>query len=182
MEYVEDRYGLHGLMAEFETPEELLDATRRSYAEGYREMDAYTPMPIDGLADALGMRRNGVPPIVLTCALLGAAFGFSLAYYITVISYPLNIGGRPLNSWPAYIPLTFETAVLCGALSAVIGMLFLNGMPQPYHPVFNVPRFETASRDRFFLCIEATDPQFDLEATQKFLQDLGSREVSQVEK
>ncbi len=182
MEYVEDRFGLHGVIAEFETPEELLEATRRTYAEGYRKMDAYTPHPIEGLAAALGMRRNGVPPIVLTFGLLGAAFGYGLCYYITAITYPINVGGRPLNSWPAYIPITFESAVLFGALSAVIGMLFLNGMPEPYHPVFNLPRFEFASRDRFFLCIEASDPKFDLEATQKFLRDLGSREVSQVEK
>lgn len=174
-------YGVYGLMAEFETPEDLVEAGRRTYAEGYRKMDAYAPMPVDGLADAIGFRRTWVPQVVFTFAMLGALGGFGLCYWISVIAYPFNVAGRPLNSWPAYIPITFECAILLGSLSAVIGMLALNGLPMPYHPVFNVPRFRFASRDRFFLCIESSDPKFDLEATRQFLVDLNPQGVTEVE-
>ena len=179
----EDRYGLYGLMAEFEDPESLLAATRRAYDEGYRKMDAYAPMPVEGLSDALGFRKTAVPLIVLIGGLSGASGGFGLLWWITTIAYPHNVGGRPMNSWPAYIPVTFECAVLLAALSAVIGMLALNGLPMPYHPVFNVERFRlTASRDRFFLCIEAEDPRFDATQTRSFLASLHPAEVSQVDK
>ena len=172
--------GLYGLMAEFETPEQLLDAAGRTYAKGYRKIDAYTPLPIDGLSAALGVRRTGVPAIVLTFGMLGALGGFALCYWISVITYPINVGGRPLNSWPAYIPITFECAILLGSLSAVIGMFALNGLPMPYHPVFNAPRFRLASRDRFFLCIEAADPLFDPDESRLFLMQLNPREVAEV--
>jgi hypothetical protein len=175
------REGVYGLMAEFATPEDLVEGTRRAYADGYRDMDAYTPFPVSGVADALGSRRTWVSPMVGTCALLGALGGFGLMYWITVIAYPVNVAGRPLNSWPAYIPITFECAVLLASLSAVIGMFAMNGLPQPYHPVFNVPRFGLASKNRFFLCIEAKDVRFRLDATRDFLQGLvGVQEVSEV--
>ena len=177
-----DRFGLYGLMAEFKTPEALVEATRRAYADGYRKMDAYTPMPVDGLPEALGSTWTWVSPLVLLGGLAGGIGGFSLMYWISCIAYPLNVGGRPLYSWPAYIPPTFECTVLLASLTAVVGMLFLNGLPQPYHPVFNVPRFQLASQDRFFLCIEADDPRFNLEATRSFLEGLGPTEVSEVEK
>jgi hypothetical protein len=178
----EDRFGLYGLMAEFDTPEALVEATRRAYAEGYRKMDAYTPMPVEGLPEALGSTRTWVSTLVLLGGLAGCAGGFFLMYWITCIAYPLNVGGRPFYSWPAYIPPTFECTVLLASLTAVVGMLMLNGLPQPYHPVFNVPRFALASQDRFFLCIEASDPRFDLEETRSFIQGLGPSEVSEVEK
>jgi hypothetical protein len=170
----------YGLMAEFDRPEELLAAAEHARAAGYRNMDAYAPMPVEGLAEAIGFRSKAVSRIVLCFGILGAAGGFTLCWWMSVIAYPHIVAGRPLNSWPAYIPITFEGMVLIACISAVIGMLALNGLPQPYHPVFNVPEFARASRDRFFLCIEATDPQFDPEATRRFLQDLDPNEVMDV--
>lgn len=171
----------YGLMAEFDSSEALLEAGRRAYAEGYRQMDAYTPFPIEGLAEAIGFRRTRLPLVVLVGGFLGAVGGFWMQYYISVIEYPLNVGGRPLNSWPAFIPVTFETTILLAALAAVIGMLALNRLPMPYHPVFNVPRFRLATRDRFFLCIEATDPKFDRDETRRLLESLGPLGVYDVE-
>jgi len=171
---------LYGIMAEFDNPEALLDAARRAKEEGYQELDAYTPMPLEGLAEAIGFDTNWVQRMVLIAGLCGAAGGFLLCWWMTVIAYPHNVGGRPLNSWPAYIPITFEMMVLVSCLTAVVGMLALNGLPQPYHPVFNVPRFEHASRDGFFLCIEASDSKFDPAATRQFLRGLNPVEVSDV--
>lgn len=172
---------IYGLMAEFEAPDHLLAAARRAYQEGYRRMDAYSPFPVEGLAEAIGFHKNSLPLIVLIGGLLGCIGGYSLFYFTEVIDYPLNVGGRPHHSWPAFIPIAFETTILLAAFAAVLGMLALNGLPQPYHPVFNVPEFTRASRDRFFLCIESRDPKFDLEATRKFLQSLGAGRVSEVE-
>ena len=172
---------LYGVMAEFEDPEDLLEAARRVFDAGYREMDAFVPMPVEGLAEAIGFRSNWVSRLVFIAGLSGAIGGFGLMYWITVITYPHNVGGRPLNSWPAYIPITFECMVLLACLTAVVGMLAMNGLPQPYHPVFNVKSFERASRDGFFLCIEATDPLFDAAATRQFLMQLHPREVTDVE-
>lgn len=172
---------VYGLMAEFETPEPLLVAARRARAEGYSHMDAYTPMPVEGLSEAIGFRSSWVQRIVFIAGVLGATGGFMLCWWMTVIAYPHIVAGRPLNSWPAYIPITFESMVLVACLTAVIGMLALNGLPQPYHPVFNVPEFARASRDRFFLCIESTDPKFDSEKTRAFLEQLQPMEVMEVE-
>jgi hypothetical protein len=174
------RPALHGLMAEFTNPTELVAATRKAYAEGYRKMDAYTPIPVEELSAALGFRHTRLPLVVLVGGILGGIIGYGLQYWVSVIAYPLNVGGRPLHSWPSFIPVTFEMTVLFAAGFAVLGMLALNGLPMPYHPVFNVPRFAMASRDRFFLCIEATDPKFDLGATRAFLQTLQPREIAEV--
>jgi Alternative complex III, ActD subunit len=171
---------IYGLMAEFEQPEELLAAARRAYEAGYRRMDAYSPFPVAGLAEAIGFRRTRLPLIVLIGGMVGCLGGFFLQYYAAVIDYPLNIGGRPLNSWPAFIPVTFELTILIAALATVLGMLALNGLPMPYHPVFHVPRFALATRDHFFLCIEAVDPHFELQQTRQFLTTLGAREVTEV--
>lgn len=176
-----NRVRVYGLMAEFDDPGGLLAATRHAYQDGYRRMDAYSPFPVEGLAEALGARRKAVPLIVLLGGLVGCFGGFFMQYYIAAIYFPLNIGGRPLNSWPAFIPVTFELTVLVAALSAVFGLLALNGLPMPYHPTFNVPRFKFASRDRFFLCIEAADPKFDRERTREYLLRLEAREVNEVE-
>ena len=171
---------IYGLIAEFEGPDELLQAVRRARVAGYRRMDAYTPFPVDHLSEELGFHRSALPLIVLIGGLIGCAGGFFLQYWISAIDYPLNIGGRPLNSWPAFIPVTFELTILVAALSAVLGMLALNGLPMPYHPLFNSPRFALASRNRFFLCIESTDTRFDREATAKFLSELSPKGVSEV--
>ena len=171
---------IYGLMAEFEDPTSLVTATERAHHEGYRHMDAYSPYPIEELHDALGARHTRLPLIVLIGGLVGCLGGYALQYWSSVIAYPLNIGGKPLHSWPAFIPVTFECTILAAALSCVLGMLALNGLPMPYHPVFNLPRFALASRNRFFLCIESKDPKFDLETTRRFLESLEPREVSTV--
>ena len=170
-----------GLMAEFSEPTALVAAARRSYAEGYRDMDGYSPYPIEQLGEALGYHTRGrLPKLVFTGGLLGCLGGFGLQYWCSVIDYPLNIGGKPLNSWPSFIPITFELTILLASLAAVLGMLGLNGLPRPYHPVFNVPEFRLASRDHFFLCIESKDPKFDLHATRKFLESLSPGHVYEV--
>jgi hypothetical protein len=172
---------LYGLMAEFNEPEPLIAAAQRARAAGYRQMDAYSPMPVEGLAEAIGFRSSMVQRLVFAAGLLGATGGFMLCWWITVVAYPHNVAGRPLNSWPAYVPITFESMVLVACLTAVVGMLALNGLPQPYHPVFNVARFEHASRDKFFLCIESADPMFDVLATREFLEQLDPQGVMAVE-
>jgi hypothetical protein len=172
---------IYGLLAEFDTPADLVSAARQARAEGYRKMDAYTPFPVEGLADALELGSTKVPLIVLIGGLLGAAIGYGMQYFLMAVDYPLNIGGRPYHSWPAFIPITFEMTVLVAGLSAVLGMLALNGLPMPYHPIFNAPRFALATRDRFFLCIESADPKFDRDETRRFLDRMSPRVVSEVE-
>lgn len=172
---------LYGLLAEFETPGALLAAAKRTHAEGYRKVDAYSPFPIEGLAEAIHVHRNRLPRIVLIGGLVGCFVGFFFQYYAAVIDYPLNVGGRPFNSWPSFIPITFETTILFAAFTAVLAMFALNGLPQPYHPVFNVEPFERASRDRFFLCIQANDPKFDPLTTRAFLESLQPDAVHEVE-
>ncbi|MGB9512210.1 MAG: DUF3341 domain-containing protein [Candidatus Acidiferrum sp.] len=176
----EHRAQLYGVMAEFETPEQLLAAARKARDTGYKHVDAYTPFPIEGLARAIGFRWTAVPLITLIGGVGGGLTGFGLQYWCSAISYPINIAGRPLNSWPAFIPVTFELTVLGASLFAVVGMLALNKLPQPYHPVFNVERFGAASTDRFFLLIEARDPKFNLAETAKFFQDMSARYVTEV--
>lgn len=171
---------IYGLMAEFEQPEELLAAARRAYAAGYRRMDAYSPFPVAGLAEAIGFQRTRLPLVVLIGGIIGCLGGFFLQYYAAVLDYPLNVGGRPLNSWPSFVPVMFEMTILIAALATVLGMLALNGLPMPYHPVFHVSRFVLATRDHFFLCIEAVDPQFEPQQTRQFLATLGAREVTEV--
>lgn len=171
---------IHGAMGEFDTPEELVAACERAYAEGFRRMDAYAPLPVEGLAEAIGYKRNKVAFCVLVGGICGVIGGLGLLEWITVIAYPHNVGGRPLNSWPAYIPITFECMILLSALTAMVSMFAMNGLPQPYHPVFNVPAFERASVDKFFLCIESSDPKFRSEDTLEFLRNLGGKEVSLV--
>jgi hypothetical protein len=171
----------YGLIAEFDDPGALVAATAKARDAGYRRMDAYSPFPIEELHHAMGAPHSRLPLIVLIGGLIGCISGFALQYWVSVIAYPVNIGGRPFNSWPAFIPVTFECTILGASLAAVLGMLALNGLPMPYHAVFNVARFALASRNRFFLCIEARDRQFDLDATRSFLESLGPREVSVVE-
>ncbi len=171
---------IYGLLAEFDSPTAVVDAARRAHDAGYRKMDAYSPFPIEDLTEAIGFRHTRLPMIVLTGGILGAVGGFGLQYWVSVIEYPVNVGGKPFLSWPSFIPVTFETTVLVAALFAVLGMLALNGMPMPYHPVFNVPEFALASKDKFFLCLEAADPKFDPVSSRQFLESLGPKSVWEV--
>src|SRR5688572_7963351 len=158
---------LYGLMAEFDNPTALVEATNRARLEGYRQMDAYSPIPLHELDEALGLKRTRLPRLVLLGGILGGIGGFSLEAWASYIAYPMNVGGRPYISWPQFIPVTFETTVLGAALTAFVGMWALYCLPQPYHPVFKVPEFARASTDRFVLCIEATDARFDARGTRQ---------------
>jgi len=178
--HAEPAPGPWGLMAEFDTATELVRATEKARLAGYRKMDAYSPIPIEELSEALGLERTRLPMLVLLGGILGGLGGFSLEYWATTIAYPFNVGGRPLNSWPQFIPVTFETTVLGAALTAFVGMWALNKLPQPYHPVFNVDAFGRASTDRFFLLIETADPRFERHATWQFLEGLRPLGVSEV--
>jgi hypothetical protein len=171
---------IYGIIAEFDGPEALVAAARRAHDAGYRQMDGYTPFAVEGLSEAIGRHRTRLPLLVLIGGCVGALGGYLLQFWTMAIDYPINVAGRPLNSWPAWLPVTFETTVLCAALAAVLGMLWLNGLPSPYHPVFNVPEFELASRNRFFLCIRSHDPSFDQVTTRAFLQNLEPLAVTEV--
>jgi hypothetical protein len=176
-----DSRRIYGLMAEFDNPETLVKAAQRTYVEGYRRVDAFTPYPVHGLAEAIGFRRTRLPLLVLIGGVLGGAGGMFMQQYANFVTYPMNIGGRPLNSWPAFIPATFELTILAAGLTAVFGMLLLNGLPMPYHPVFNTPNFQLASRNRFFLLIQADDPKFEHDATWQYLLNVGASAVTEVE-
>lgn len=171
----------YGLMAEFDSAQALLDACHKVRKAGYTRTDAYSPMPIHGVAEALGMNERKVAPIILMGGLTGVVVGYGLQYWTSVVDFPMNIGGRPLNSWVSFIPPTFEVTILLSAFAAVLSMLILNGLPQPYHPVFNHKRFSLATQTAFFLAIEATDPKFDADGTKAFLESLHAREVVPVE-
>ena len=171
---------IYGLMAEFDNPTALVNAARAAHEKGYRKLDAYSPFPIEDLSAALRLHKNKLPLIVLIGGIVGGLTGYLMQYYVTVWYFPINVGGRPLHSWPAYIVITFELTILFAAICSVLGLLALCGLPMPYHPAFNVPRFALASRNRFFLCIESADPLFDRGRTSDFLQSLEPREVSEV--
>jgi hypothetical protein len=172
---------VYGLMAEFEDPKSLVTAAKRTYAAGYRKIDTFSPYPIEEAWEAIGHHDRRLSFIVLAGGVTGLLSGVGLQWWVHSIAYPINIGGKPLFSWPQFVPVTFELTILLAALSAVIGMIVLNGLPQPYHPVFNVPSFARASRDRFFLVVESEDPKFDRQATADFLKGLNPTEVNEVE-
>lgn len=167
-------------MAEFDNTNDLLAAAHHVRDAGYRRVDAYSPFPVEGLSEAVGFPRTSVPAITLAGGLIGMFGGFFLQYYPNVIGFPLDIGGKPFDSWPSFIPITYELTILCASIACVVGMIWLNGLPTPYHPVFNVPRFELASQDRFFLCIKSKDPKFNLDEARRFLEEQHPREVSVV--
>jgi hypothetical protein len=175
------RPATYGLMAEFDNPSDAVAAARRIHEEGYQKIDAFSPYPVEELSEAIGVHRTHMSLIVLVGGILGGTTGYLMQYYLHVHYYAINVGGKPLHSWPAFIPVTFEMTVLGAALFAVFGMLALNGLPEPYHPVFNAPNFALASRDRFFVLVESADPKFDREHTAEFLRTLGPREVTDVE-
>jgi hypothetical protein len=172
---------LYGLIAEFDSPADLLEAASRTKAEGYRYVDTFSPFPIHGMDKALGLRRTKLPFIVLIGGLTGLGTALLMQWFSAAVHYPVNVGGRPFASWPMFIPITFELTILFASFAAVFGMIGLNGLPMPYHPVFNAPRFALASRDRFFLCIEARDPKFDRESCRRFLETLGAHDIAEVE-
>jgi Protein of unknown function (DUF3341) len=172
---------LYGLLAEFEDANALTEATKRTYDAGYRKMDAYSPFPIEHVWEAMGIEDRPVSFFVLCGGLVGLIAGFGLCYWVSTIAYPLNVGGRPFNSWPSFIPVTFELTILIASFAAVLSMIGLNGLPMPYHPVFNVPSFLRASQDKFFIAIEAADPKFDRKNTHDFLKSLGAKEINEVE-
>jgi hypothetical protein len=178
---METKPPLYGLMAEFENPTDVVEAARQTYDAGYRRINGYSPFPIPELWEAIGFHKTRLPIIVLIGGIIGGLAGYLMMYYMEVIDYPLNVGGRPFHSAPSFMPITFEMTVLCAALAAVFGMLALNKLPQPYHPVFNAEHFALATRDRFFLVIEARDPKFDYEKTREFMKTLNAKEVVDVE-
>ena len=174
------REPIYGMMAEFDTPQALVEAARSTYAAGYKKIDAYSPFPIEGLAEEIGFHHNRVPLVVLIGGIIGGITGYTMQYWMAAVNYPINVGGKPLNSWPAFIVITFEMTILFAGLSAVFGMLALNGLPMPYHPVFNVPRFALASKDRFFLIVFSSDAKYDAAGTRSFLEGLKPRSISEV--
>jgi len=172
--------GLYGLAASFPSPQAVLEAARKVHAAGYRRAEGYSPHAVEGLSEALGFERSGVPLIVFVGGIVGGIGGYFMLWYANVISYPWNIGGKPPNSWPAFIPITFEMTVLGASLLALFGMLILNGLPSPYHPMFRAPTFELASQTRYFICIETADPLFDFDRTREFLMSLQPIDVVEV--
>lgn len=172
---------LHGVMAEFAEPETLIAAIRKVRGQGFSKMEAYTPFPVEGLSDELGQPKTKIQWIILAAGICGGLGGFALQTWTTNFAYPLNYGGRPFFSWPAYMPVTFELTVLSAAFAAVVGMIVLNGLPQPYHPVFNVREFDAASKDKFFLCVESTDPKFEVQTVKTALKAAGASAVYEVE-
>jgi hypothetical protein len=172
---------IYGLLAEFETAHEVVAAANRAREAGYRRIDGFSPFPVEGLAEAVGYRWTILPTLVFFGGLGGGLTGFGMCWYANVLSFPLNIGGKPWNSWPMWIPITFELTILGAALTTVLGMMALSGLPTPYHPTFNVERFALASTDRFFLVIKARDKKFDLPQTKAFLQSLNPYGVYEVE-
>jgi Alternative complex III, ActD subunit len=174
------RSPIYGLLAEFDTPTRLVEAANRTREAGYKKIDAYSPFPVEGLAEAIGFHHDLVPLITLIGGIVGGTTGYLMQWWIAAVSYPTNVGGRPYNSWPAFIVITFELTILFAAISSVLGMLALNGLPMPYHPVFNVPRFAFATKDRFFLIIFASDAKYDAAGTRQFMEGLGPRSLSEV--
>jgi hypothetical protein len=174
------REPVYGLMAEFDTPQALVDAARKTNLAGYKKVDAYSPFPIEGLAEEIGFHHDEVPLVTLIGGIIGGCTGYLMQWWISAVDYPLNIGGKPQHSWPAFIVITFEMTILFAVLSAVFGMLALNGLPMPYHPVFNVPRFAMASKDRFFLIVFSSDPKYNPATTRSFLNGLSAVSISEV--
>jgi Protein of unknown function (DUF3341) len=171
---------IYGLMAEFDSAQALVDAAKKTHESGYKKIDAYSPFPIEGLAEEIGMHFDEIPLTVLVGGIIGGCTGYLMQYWMSAVDYPLNIGGKPPHSWPAFIVITFEMTILFAGISAVLGMLAFNGLPMPYHPVFNVPRFAFASKDRFFLIVFSSDKKYNPVETRRFLETLDPRSISEV--
>lgn len=171
---------VYGIVAEFDDPDVLIEAAGRTRGEGYRKFDAYSPFPIHGLAEAMEFNDVRIPWMAFFGGLTGCMLGLGFQTFVAVIDYPWNVGGKPLFSWPQFVPITFEATVLCTGICTFVAQFALNGLPRPYNPMFNAPGFDRASQDRFFLCIESRDPKFDPEGTTAFLKDLGALNVAEV--
>ena len=171
---------IYGMMAEFDSATALVEAARKTHEAGYRKIDAYSPFPVEELAEAIGFHTNRVALVTLIGAIVGGLTGYLMQYWMNGVNYPVIVGGKPPHSWPAFVPITFEMTILFGGISAVLGMLALNGLPMPYHPVFNVPRFAMATKDRFFLIVFSTDPKYNPATTRAFLESLAPRSISEV--
>jgi hypothetical protein len=171
---------IYGIMAEFDSAQALVDAAKKTHEAGYKKIDAYSPFPIEGLAEEIGFHFDEIPLTVLIGGIIGGCTGYLMQYWMSAVDYPLNIGGKPPHSWPAFIVITFEMTILFAGISAVLGMLAFNGLPMPYHPVFNVPRFAFASKDRFFLIVFSSDKKYNRAETRRFLETLDPRSVSEV--
>ena len=173
--------GLYGILAEFDTPTDLVDAARKVRDAGYTKTDAFSPFPLHEIDEALGIKRSILPYLMFAGGITGLLSGLGLEYYVHVLAWPIIVGGRPAFSLPSFVPPAFEMTILFTAFTGVLGMLFLNGLPSPYHPVFNVPRFALATREKFFLIIESTDPMYDYPETRSFMESLGAQEVFDVD-
>ena len=171
---------IYGIMAEFDSAQALVDAAKKTHEAGYKKIDAYSPFPIEGLAEEIGFHHDEVPLVVLIGGLIGGCSGYLMQWWMSAVDYPLNIGGKPTHSWPAFIVITFEMTILFAGISAVFGMLALNGLPMPYHPVFNVPEFAKASENKFFLVVESSDPNYDAARTRLFLTSLAPSMIAEV--
>jgi len=171
---------IYGIMAEFDSATALVEAARKTHDAGYRKIDAYSPFPVEELAEAIGFHTNRVALVTLIGAIIGGLSGYLMQYWMAAVDYPVNVAGRPDHSWPSFIVITFELTILFGGISAVLGMLALNGLPMPYHPVFNVPRFAMATKDRFFLIVFSTDPKYKPADVRQFLESLQPRSISEV--
>ena len=180
MSHAPKKPGPFGVVGEFDSPDKLLAAANKALDGGYSSMDAFSPFPIHGLADAIGFQEGRVRWIIFVAGAAGAIGGMGLQWWVATQAYPLNVGGRPLFSWPSFIPPAFETTILFAAFGAVLGMIGLNRLPQPHHPVFDAPNFERASQDRFFLLVEAKDPMYDASAIKKLMEGADALQVTEI--
>lgn len=181
MHHEETKNPLYGVIAEFDSADDLLHAAKQAYSEGYRKMDAFTPFPVHGLAEAMGPDDNRIKWLIFLGGLVGVSAGIGLEYWASVHAYPHNVGGKPLWSWPLFVPPAYECMILFASAAAFFGMFALNGLPRPHHPVFSAKRFELASQNKFFMVIESVDPKFDREGTAKFLSTLNPAQISEVD-
>jgi len=174
------KFNTYGVVAEFDNEHSVLEVALKASEAGYTVMEAYSPLPVHGLDEALGRKRTILPWLVFAGGTFGCLGGLFMQYWMSAVNYPWNVGGRPTFSWPAFIPVTFELTILCAALTTVIGMFALNGLPRPHNPIFNTPNFDRSTIDHYFICIEAKDPKFDEKEATEFLQSFKPEAVNTI--